>query len=1011
MEKHSEQLKSASQVFEPPLEGLEEESLFSKPFVGPLAKVIQKWPSVFDQELVRHLQRYMVLSEKEFRAHRSLHHQLRILCSHYLMKKGLIRRKRLFSHEVDIEVRLVPTRLNFPFGKKRVLSIVMAIRLSSSYERFEETHILHAVQKIVPDAQLVKESFLALHKPGELLQLLYIEVEKTRTPAFAMAEVILLKRLLKEELRRHVETLNPSIFGVYDVEETMRSIFSLSQELQQAHDLPQVMISFERTLATTLVFRIIAVRALDGASRALPDCFKTVSQVEYIHERSSIIGHLTSDESVAKEASVFRLQIPKKPFLLRSDSSFNFYRARLSVLSFVTQALGEVRDFNGGIFSKQLELFSEFKKGFQEIAEKNPELLEDFFYGLGPPEMQAIISLACLKELFGLFLEAQREELPSIESAFIKTQTTEDALFVMIRFRDPAFQERLDGVFKEHQLAKELTVWVNLKDTVGYVYHTPSREKKEWLCQLLHQAEQAWRNTMQSVQILRLSPQHLPVSLDPRLGGDEISSVILKMLFEGLTRIGKDGKPELAIAKSVVISQDGKVYVFKLKETVWTNGNQVTAHDFCHAWKKLLSPDFTSPFAYLFYVILNAKKAKEGKVSVDDVGVEALDDLTLRIRLQHPCSYFLELIAHPFYFPVNHQVDQLHPNWPLQTGQAYVCNGPFQLMRLERQENYELKKNPLYWDHEVVKLDRIQISRANGREALEMFRKQEIDWIGLPVRGWEPFFSDIKDMQIEEIPFDTTYWYLFNTNQAPFHSRKLRQAFAYALDRQKIVESLSYSTAPAWTPLPRRHSQFSSSHQLKRAKPARVLFEEALQELGMRRQDLPPLILIHTNNELRTKIAQLVTQQWQEVLGISVQMEGYSFKCLFSKMTRGEYQIGSMSWWPKVDDPVYTLSTFKEGKEEINFSKWENRQYYVLLEKANAEMDLQKRQFLLAKAEALLIREAPVIPIVHETVLFIKQKCVEGIFPSKIGTIDFRYAFINRGVKYANSQKPLRRNI
>lgn len=976
----------------------------SKVFLEALIKILQKWPSDFVVDLFKDYFRFLVLSEKEFRVHRSMKHQLRIICYHYLMRKILIHRQRVIPNELDLELRLLRTRLEFPFGQKSVLGIAIAIHFSNFYERLEDQHILLAVQKLLPSVSTVKESFLTFQKPHELFRLIYLEIAKPHNYAFSLSEIKLLKNYLGEKLKKCVETLNPSVFGYCDTEESMRNIFFLSKELQVPSDLPQVMISFEEASSTLLIFKITVIRFLGNGSRNISECFQDLEEsFEYIHERTSIIGQV---EQNAKEASIFLLKIPKKPFLIRLNSSFNLYRARQYVFSLLAQAIGNFRDYNGGIFSKQLETFVQFKEQFREFIEKDPELLEDFFYALKPEEMQALIPFSSLVIFFKLFLQAKEVILIRKESFTVKFQKEGGHFFVIVRFRNFAFQENIKELIDKHSLSKEMSTFLNFKDqegiiTLGYIFQTSSDRKKKEFCEILRKKLDTLADEMQNVQVLRFCQQHLAVSLDPRLGGDEISGVILKMLFEGLMRIGKDGKPHFAIAKSVVISDSGKQYIFSLRECLWSNGDRVTAQDFSYTWKKILSPNFSSAFAYLFYVIKNAKKAKEGLVSPDEIGIKSLDSSTLVINLEHPCSYFLELTSHPLYSPVNHQVDRIHPNWPLQAGHDYICNGPFQLEYSGHNEVYELKKNLLYWDEKEVNINRIQIYKANGRKALEMFMKEEIDWFGRPLTAWEPFFAQNTHVKPEQIPLSSTYWYVFNTKQFPFHSIKLRQAFAYAIDRQAIIKFLCNRAIPAFTPLPFAHAQFTKMVIERDVEFARRLFEEALHELSIDPKNFPTITLIHPNNELRKKIALTVTEQWKEVFGIEIYLESYNFKKLFIKMIKGDYQMGVMSWRPWINDPLYTLNAFTKLEGQINFSKWENHIYQDLLEQANEETDIQHKNFLFAKAEEILIREMPVIPIFHENELFARKNYIQGIFPSTIGNIDFKYAYINKDLKYA----------
>ena len=113
--------------------------------------------------------------------------------------------------------------------------------------------------------------------------------------------------------------------------------------------------------------------------------------------------------------------------------------------------------------------------------------------------------------------------------------------------------------------------------------------------------------------IVRINIVDDPYSLDPRKSMDLKGSSLLKMLFEGLTRTNAQDVPELALAEDVEISSDLKTYTFKLRESVWSNGDPVTAFDFAYAWKKALSPSFPSDSAFHLYVIKNAKLAKRAK--------------------------------------------------------------------------------------------------------------------------------------------------------------------------------------------------------------------------------------------------------------------------------------------------------------------------------------------------------------------------------------------------------------
>ena len=174
---------------------------------------------------------------------------------------------------------------------------------------------------------------------------------------------------------------------------------------------------------------------------------------------------------------------------------------------------------------------------------------------------------------------------------------------------------------------------------LGFLCSDPVKEKHEAFKAIVNKTIKKWKKDQDNLQILKV-PYSNFVSLDPRIGGDQDSSVFVKLLFNGLTRISRDGKPKYSVAKSVTVSSDKKTYIFKLQESYWSNGAPVVAFDFEYAWKKVLSPGFVTPFAYVFYPIKNGKKAKEGKVEIEEVGIEAIDERTLKVELENPCTLF-----------------------------------------------------------------------------------------------------------------------------------------------------------------------------------------------------------------------------------------------------------------------------------------------------------------------------------------------------------------------------------
>ncbi|MCB1119815.1 MAG: peptide ABC transporter substrate-binding protein, partial [Chlamydiia bacterium] len=173
------------------------------------------------------------------------------------------------------------------------------------------------------------------------------------------------------------------------------------------------------------------------------------------------------------------------------------------------------------------------------------------------------------------------------------------------------------------------------------------------LC-LVVSCQSAPQDKAKSEPVLRIAMESDVQSIDPRQVRDLGSMTICRMLFEGLVRPGKNpGELEPGIAERFDVSPDHRVYTFHLRESVWSNGQPLTADDFERSWREALRPDFPAPNIYQMYPIKGAREAKRGQIPVEDVAVRSPDALTLIVELEEPSPYFLELLTSQIYFPVS----------------------------------------------------------------------------------------------------------------------------------------------------------------------------------------------------------------------------------------------------------------------------------------------------------------------------------------------------------------------
>ncbi|MGA8163491.1 MAG: peptide ABC transporter substrate-binding protein, partial [Waddliaceae bacterium] len=502
-----------------------------------------------------------------------------------------------------------------------------------------------------------------------------------------------------------------------------------------------------------------------------------------------------------------------------------------------------------------------------------------------------------------------------------------------------------------------------------------------------------WRQKRKEKQCLKIALECSLVSLDPRIGGESISGDMLKLLFEGLTRFNQKGQIENALAKSIEVSSNLLEYTFRLRTAYWNDGSPLTAHDFEYAWKTILSPDFDTAFIYFFYPIKYAKEAKEGKASVDQIGIHAIDDRTLKVELMHPTSYFLQMTAHTLYSPVHRFIAQRHPQWPYQCGTNYPCNGPFQLKINQPGQGYQLVKNPFYWEADQIPLDQITLTHMRPTQAVRAFQQKEVDWMGSPFGSWHASynaFSIAKRGKVLAFPNTWVCWCLMNTSSPPFHNHKLRQAFAYAVQRSPIVSGVFLPITPAYSPLLPQH-QTSSQLKYPDYDPDKAfqLFHEALEEMNLKKDDLPPFKMIYLEHGMREYTASCLKRQFEECFGIGCELHPLPWNEVFHRMTQGTYQMGVIHWISWLDDPISVLNGFRSAaNQKVNFSRCESPDFEHYLDLSERELNPFQRSVYLTKAEETLIQEVPIIPLFYQPGQALVKDGLEGIYRNPCGSFN-----------------------
>lgn len=925
---------------------------------------IKKWANRFshadDTTIFSDLLTLFLISSNKFLDHRTNSHLFRLALSIHFMQKKLYRAATFFPQQRSLEIRWLPTTLEYSFSSKPVLGCLVGFNVMDRYELFDEENVLLVLQKYLPGLHLVKESSYCHASQHKNLKVFYFEIEKKDGKPFSLEEQKFLKHNLQDKVKNTIQTLAPAIFMTHNQEEVYKNILVLSQEIHSTQDLPQVHIALDYQTGKKIVFLVTLVYLSPDQEFALD-----FPEGMFVSERIVTVKKLRNRPV---EAHIFRIQLNRDIHFLRSDGSLNFYSARQKVAALLKGAIGKFRDYNGGIIIKQQELLHVFKDRFPDAVKKDAELVESFFYGITPLEKQAVLEPEILVQFFQYFLENLGQRLPPDTSYAMKTYQNDRHLFLMVHWKHLSVKESILLAVRK-QAFKTAEIAYNLLETeegsfFNCLLSTDASKTEAFLAALKQVLEESHHKT-QKKQILRIGMDYSTMSLDPRICGDIPSVDIIRLLFAGLTRFNEKGEVENGIAESIEISPDLKHYTFKLRSSFWNDGTPLTAYDFEYAWKKVLSASFLAEYAHLFYPIKNAQKAKEGKVSADQIGIKVEDPMTLKVELRHPTPYFLQLTAYPLYSPVNQLMDKQHPEWPYQSEKNYPCNGPFQLKINRPNQGFKLVKNPYYWDVSRIKLDEVVLTYMNPAKAIQAFNEKQIDWVGNPFGVWDPSYIPDKDSRVISLPNRRVYWCAFNTAGFPFHHHKLRVAFAYAVQRAQLIANAFMPLNPAYGPLLPSDREMNyplfPEHDRDRA---RQLFAESLEELSISKSDFN-LELLCGETGIQKYTALELQKQFQDCFEITCHLKPMLWREHLKRMITGSFQMSLVNWSSYIDDPIYTLDYFKSAKQGVNFSKWEHPQFQHLIDLSEKEIDFNQRHTYLLRAEQILSCDMPIIPLFY----------------------------------------------
>ncbi len=470
----------------------------------------------------------------------------------------------------------------------------------------------------------------------------------------------------------------------------------------------------------------------------------------------------------------------------------------------------------------------------------------------------------------------------------------------------------------------------------------------------------------QSLVILRRGNGPEPESLDVHRARSEAALTILRDLYEGLTAVGADGTPVLAAADRCDMSPDGMTYRFHLRPAAhWSNGDAVVAEDFAAAWRRLVDPHTGAQYANILEPVRGAAAITAGAALPATLGVLAEDAETLVVELAHPTPYFLSVLAHPATFPINRGSMTAHGRGFAKPG-VMVSNGAFVLTRWDFGSHLVAVRNTRYWNDGATQLDGVEYySFGDAATELRAFRTGQVDVTSTIPAAQMHWITDHIGKELHVAPQLAVYYLGLNLRKPPFDkSRELRNALSLAIDRERLVHSITGAgEAPAYTFVPSGISGYSPPlpEYAAWSAPQRIAAaRRLLRDAGM--AGPPPVELRYNGGELHNRIAIAVAEMWKETLGVEVTLRAEEFKVLLQDIERGEGTVFRASWLGDYDDAYGFLRVLRSGSG-VNVPHYSNPAYDELLRRAADEGNAERRRALLQDAEALMLDDQPLLPL------------------------------------------------
>lgn len=488
------------------------------------------------------------------------------------------------------------------------------------------------------------------------------------------------------------------------------------------------------------------------------------------------------------------------------------------------------------------------------------------------------------------------------------------------------------------------------------------------------------------------------MTMDSILATDGMSFEVISATIDGLFTIDKEGNPLPALSDGEpTVSEDGKTITFKLKDAKWSNGEAVTANDFVFAWQRLADPKTASEYSYMLASgvaeVVNADEVIAGTKDKSELGVKAIDEKTLEVKVNKSVPFFNSLLSFPVFFPQNEKFVTEQGDQYAQTPANFLSCGPFKFEAWTAKSEIKLVKNDQYWDKDNVKTENLTFKIiADANPSALSFDNEEVDFSKLSGQLVEKY----KDNENFKNVLDGYLWFLsinVEKTDSALDNVNLRKAIALSINKDDIANDIlkdgsvgadyfipkELATGPDGKDYRESTGTYLGFDEAK----AKELYETAKAETGKTAFNIE---LLYEEEGNIKQVAEFIKSKVEANLpGVTFTLKSQPKKNRIELMKTQSYDIAIHRWGPDYADPTTYFNIVSEGNSQ-NYGMYAGTEFNALMNEASTTTDLTERWTALQKAEKVLLEDdAAVIPLYQVGGATLVRKNVTGIENHTVG--------------------------